>query len=183
MTRLHHPPTRLICLAVLSVLVLTSARIAQAGVVLTDGNSTVNIDPSGSDPVIGVNQWQVNGVNMLYQQWVWYRIGDDPTGQHSIDTNGDLVVNQFDPADVKLSYSNTLINASVQYTLAGGAAGQVASDLGELVNLTNTSSATYTIHFCQYSDIDLGGCANNKLQHDSVTLITSKAVRNNRPRL
>lgn len=53
-------------------LLLTGGYSAKADVVLTDLNSVVSIDPSSS---WGMHTWTVDGVDQMYQQWFWYRIG------------------------------------------------------------------------------------------------------------
>jgi len=46
--------------------------VCSADVVLTDQNTTVTIDPVNG---AGVYSWLVNGVEQLFQQWFWYRVG------------------------------------------------------------------------------------------------------------
>src|SRR5215471_15884878 len=52
---------------------------------LNNGNSSASVN-LGSQA--GMYQWAINGQNQLNQQWFWYRVDGDPTGQHSIDTIG-----------------------------------------------------------------------------------------------
>ena len=53
-------------------------------VTLSDGNSSVAVSP---DTQAGMYNWTINGVNILYQQWFWYRVGDSGP-EKSIDTLG-----------------------------------------------------------------------------------------------
>jgi hypothetical protein len=171
MTRLHHPRTVLICLAVLSALGFAAAPQAQASVTLIDQNSTAGIDPNSQ---AGVFNWTVDGKNNLFQQWFWYRIGDDPTGQHSIDTISAPTVTPFlGTRGVDIAYSNGTLGAEVNYILTGGSAGSGTSALSEVVRLTNTSSSSITLHFFQYSDFDLSGTPDG----DSVALTDHKATQ------
>ncbi len=55
---------------------LGMASPAQAApITLVDHNSSVTIDP---DSQAGMHDWVVDGVDHLFQQWFWYRIGSNP---------------------------------------------------------------------------------------------------------
>src|SRR5918912_1185451 len=56
-------------------------------VTLNNNNSSATVDLASQ---AGMYNWLINGQNQLAQQWFWYRVGNDPTGQHSIDTIGGL---------------------------------------------------------------------------------------------
>lgn len=58
------------CIVVLSVLSGAPSRAET----ITDGNSVVEIDFSNTQK--GVYSWTINGVNVLQQQWYWFRIGE-----------------------------------------------------------------------------------------------------------
>jgi len=129
-------------------------------IALEDGNSAVGIDPGTS---AGMYSWAVDGTSQLYQQWFWYRVGD-AGGQSAIntlstptvtlsDTNGD---GKNDVANLK--YSNSAFEILVKYSLHGGPAGSLQSDVGEQIQINNLSSrAIDNFHFFQYSDFDLNG--------------------------
>jgi len=136
-------------------------------VTLTDLNSSATIDPSGS----GMNNWTVDGVSQLYQQWFWYRIGSQGP-EASLDTIGTPAIVQVDPAIATITYSNDLLTIKVIYALAGGTAGSQTSDIAETIRITNNSCDTQTIHFFQYADFDLGGTPGN----DTVTLVNANLV-------
>jgi hypothetical protein len=144
--------TKVLAPALLTVASLATPA-AQADVMLTDLNSTVTIDPTSQ---AGINGWIVDGVNQLYQQWFWYRIGDS-SGQSSIDTLSAPVITQITPKQVDLTYQNDQLKVEVDYTLTGGASGSHASDLGEIVRVTNVSSQAIPLRFFQYADFDLNG--------------------------
>ena len=62
---------------------LSPARYCNAAnIILTDGNSSVTIDPTGP---AGVENWSINGQNQIHQEWFWVRTGSTG-GQSSIDT-------------------------------------------------------------------------------------------------
>jgi hypothetical protein len=116
-------------------------------------NSTALIDSSTQR---GMYQWQVDGVNQLYQQWFWYRIGGNP--EASIDTLGSQVVTQTAPNSVRLHYGSPgQFGIDVQYTLTGGLPGSGTADIAETVRISNYSQASLDFHFFQYSDFDLNG--------------------------
>jgi len=119
---------------------------------LTNGNSTVSIDPSSES---GAYAWTVDGLNVLYQQWFWYRIG--PTGGESplnalpllsAGTLGKLA--DFD-------FGNSTMNVDVTYLLTGGGAGSNTADIAETITIKNLASTSLDLHFFQYSDFDLSG--------------------------
>jgi len=159
-----------ICIAVLSVLGVFLVPTTRADVTLTDENSTVTIDPSTSQA--GVNAWNVDGVNQLYQQWFWYRIGSTG-GQSSIDTISPPVVNLIAPEQVDITYANNQLRVQIEYDLTGGSPGSGTADLSEIVRITNLSGAPLSLHFFQYSDFDLGG----NFDGDSVTLTRNLALQ------
>src|SRR5437762_12525225 len=66
---------------------VSTVALGASVVTLTSGNSSATVD-LGSQA--GMSQWLINGQNQLNQQWFWYRVDNDPTGQHSIDTIGGL---------------------------------------------------------------------------------------------
>jgi hypothetical protein len=150
-------------LALAAMLGLGVATTANASVVtLTDGNSTVAIDP---DSQAGVYSWMVDGNNNLYQQWFWYRVGSTG-GQSSIDTISAPTVTPIGSNIVDITYSNSLLSIDVRYSLLGGPAGSFTSDLAEQIRITNLSGRPLDLHFFQYSDFDLNGNPDN----DSVSI-------------
>jgi hypothetical protein len=151
-------------LSILAVVaLLIGAPPANAAITtLSDLNSTVTID-SGSQA--GMSSWVVDGVNQLFQQWFWYRIGSTG-GESSINTiSAATVTPGLGTRQVDITYSNSSLSVDVVYTLTGGTAGTHTSDVAESIRITNTSSASETIHFFQYSDFDL----NNTLGGQTVS--------------
>ena len=143
---------------------------SQATITLTDQNSTVLIDPTSQ---AGSYAWIVDGTNNLYQQWFWYRNGNDPTGQYSIDTIGAPTVQLLGTNIAEINYSNNILGVQVTYDLTGGSAGSQVSDLSETIRIMNNSSSALSLHFFQYSDFDLSGTPGG----DSVSLTNMKAIQ------
>ncbi|MBN1344012.1 MAG: hypothetical protein JXQ73_15110 [Phycisphaerae bacterium] len=130
---------------------------------LTDDNSTATFKTSGDAySTLGMNSWTVDGVDHLFQQWFWYRVGD-VGGESAIDTL-DLVLagttdTNFD-GDVDtlfLKYEGFGFTTEVRFTLDGGAIDSGASDLAEQITITNTGRQDLDFHFFQYVDFDLNG--------------------------
>lgn len=143
---------RKIFLVLTLALLVAGVNVARADVVtLTDDNSTVVIDPHSQ---WGADAWVVDGVDQLYQQWFWYRIGD--TAEASIDT---LTVSHAQPlANLStMTFTGGSFKIDITYILTGGTAGSTRSDLAETIKITNLSNSTLPFHFFQYSDFDLNG--------------------------
>jgi len=123
---------------------------------LTDGNSVATVAPNSQ---AGMNSWRVEGINELNQQWFWYAIGNNAPA--SIDSISPAVATQSAPNTLTTSYARTGFNMSVGYTLTGGdvvPAGQTAvADMGESIQINNTSTSPLSFHFYEYSDFDLQG--------------------------
>lgn len=62
---------RVVFLAVGMSLGVMATTVAGSTITLQNNNSTVTINPGSS---AGVEDWTVNGVNQLAQQWFWYAI-------------------------------------------------------------------------------------------------------------
>ena len=62
----------------LALLAVAGTIPAFAQVALTDANSSANIDPFSTAGVDfrGMNNWTVDGVNHMFQQWFWFRVGE-----------------------------------------------------------------------------------------------------------
>jgi len=153
-----------------AILMLLAALVAlvvpaHATITLTDGNSSLLINP---DDQSGVYNWTVGGNNVLYQQWFWYRVGD--TAEQSIDTLGAPVVGTLGTRSAELLYTGSSFTIDILYSLTGGTT-NLASDVAETIRIINTGSSSLDFHFFQYSDFDLNGIGSP----DSVTLGPSVA--------
>ncbi|MFH1731565.1 MAG: hypothetical protein ABIF82_07930 [Planctomycetota bacterium] len=142
---------------VAAALVLTGPAAAEV-ITLTDGNSTLQIDPESS---LGVFGWSIGDVSKLHQQWFWFRnnLDDYDDQEYSIDQISPPAVFQHPsvPNLAILTYTDAQGRFSVQvtYMLTGGA-GLLTCDLMENVKVTNLSAETLTFDIFQYSDFDLG---------------------------
>jgi len=128
--------------------------------VLTDGNSSVSIDPGSQ---AGVDNWAVEGQNQLNTGWFWYRVGNSGTAA-SIDTISAATVSQPAAGTLATSYQNNQFSLQVVYSLVGGATGSGTSDLAEQVRIQNLTSAPLAFNFFQYSAFALGGANNQNVQ-------------------
>ena len=170
----HGPP---VLVALLACLLVASPAM---GVTMVDRNSTVVVDPDSAN---GINSWTVDGIDHMFQQWFWYRIGPDGP-ESSIDTLGAVAVGSADidghPGDELLSLTYTGagetagITLNVLLTLSGGLPGSGASDLAEIITIDNTSGGSVNFHLFQYADFDLGGY--EYPDDDTVRLVNANTV-------
>jgi hypothetical protein len=127
---------------------------------LADRNSTLECCLDTSQ---GMKTWEVDGVDHLWRQWFWYRIG--PTGgEKSLDTLGLIAYrvtdNDWDDGNEHLTAlygDRDVLTVELSLTLAGGSPGSKRSDIAETITITNYGSDTLDFHFIQYCDLDLGG--------------------------
>ena len=133
----------------LSAIATASAQI----VTLNNNNSSATVD-LGSQA--GMYNWLINGQNQLAQQWFWYRVGSDPTGQHSIDTIGGLSYTST-ANTLQATYTSASFSLTLSYNLVGGGVGDWTSDISENISIKNLSAAPLDFHFFQYSDFALAG--------------------------
>lgn len=126
---------------------------AQMPFTLTDQNSVVNGDALGDGAGQLLSDWIVDGVDQLYDQTYYYRIGATP--ETPMWTIGGPQVLQFAPNIVQVSYQNNFIKWEILYSLYGGVAGSQTADLGEIVRVTNLTSEAIDFHQFEYDDFDL----------------------------
>jgi len=150
--------------AIAAMIVAASGQARADLYTLIDKNSqvSVNTGADGADGVRGVNEWSVNGVNQLHQQWFWYRVGTG-TGEASIDTLPLTFAKASDtngnPGDdiLFLTYGTEGgLQIDVKLSLQG-TDGDLHSDMGEQIAIRNTGRTDLDMHFFQYSDFDLNG--------------------------
>jgi hypothetical protein len=162
---------RMIAAVIVLLIGVVGAASVQASVVtIADGNSSAQID-TGSQA--GMYNWTIDGNNVLFQQWFWYRVG--PTGlQQAISDIGPAAVSQLDPTGVKLTYTASDFAITVNYGMLGGALKSGTADISESIRITNLSRSNLEFHFFQYSDFDLNPRGQNSAVLTSPTLITQK---------
>ena len=156
---------------VTGVLIGLASATASAGTLnLSDLNSSVSITPTSS---AGLTNWTVDGQNIATQQWFYYAIGGG--SQSSIDTLGLTSSGTFSFGSgtrggyAVFSGSNGL-SVEVDYMLTGGSSIK-QSDLSETIRLTNTSTASQTYHFFQYSNFNLSGGSADTVQFPNANTV------------
>jgi len=171
--------------------VLMASGASAAITTLTDRNSVVRLDDSSQ---AGFFDWEVDGVDQLFQQWFWFRVGGAGqessldtlplTGYAAVDTN------PFDDPgidSVSLQYTGASIRVTGTWTLRGGDNGSGLSDLSESLSLTNMTGAPISVTFFQYTDFDLGntvidqyaqvvGVTNNTIQQQDIGFTFSETI-------
>jgi hypothetical protein len=146
-------------LLMIGLLLLVAAPGNAEFVTLTSANSTVKIDPSSTS---GVFDWLVDGVDQLYQEWFWFRIGDTG-GESGVNAISEPEVVQAQNNVAEITYQNQDMKMSILFTLGGGGLGSGASDLAELITITNLRSVSpLDLHFFEYTDFDLNGAVSGQ---------------------
>lgn len=143
---------------------------------LQDRNSTANFNIGAQS---GQNGWNVDGIDHMFQQWFWYRAGNDGS-EHSIDTLVPLAsqitdTNHFidprpDTLDAVWMDSASRFDLELTVQLRGGTAGSNRSDLGEQIFIFNKTNAPLPFTFFQYVDLDL----NNTITDLSVQILNGE---------
>ncbi len=128
---------------------------------LIDDNSSADFNTASSSNNFS---WTVDGVNQLFEQSFWYRIGNVAeqsvhllpiTLQGTTDTNFDAL-----PDTLFVRYNNGAgLQIETSYKLDGGLPASGSSDLAEQISITNQSASPMDFHFFQYADFDLKGTA------------------------
>jgi hypothetical protein len=160
---------KLVSSLVLSVLVvggLVSSSQAQIEN-LSSLNSTATINLGSST---GMTAWTVDGVNQLFSQSLWYRVGSSG-GEVPINTISVPVIQTLTANQLTALYSNGSLSVQLTYLLTGNSGGSGQSGLNTSIKIVNTSSAAEDIHFFQYADFNLNGGPLNQ----SVTLLTNSS--------
>lgn len=153
---------RLLGAAVIAAAGLTGSAYGQFTSTLEDGNSLVHFDtdPANTGNRIGMDRWVVNGVNHLFNQWFWYRVGSGgpenrintlpQTFRQTFDTNGNGLADAL-----TIQYNNGSIFMETKFSLQGGTAISGVSDVAEQIKIVNVGNTTLPFHFFQYCDFDL----------------------------
>jgi len=144
-----------------SVLLLTSGLALPsfgADFMLAYKNSSalVNITNAGA----GVVGWNVDGINNLNYQGVYYRVGNSPEALiQSISSTPTVSFVQVPNALSKLdvTYANSLLSVQTLFQLTGSTAGSGKAGLSQTLTIKNISASPLDFHLFQYSDFDLAG--------------------------
>jgi hypothetical protein len=152
----HHRKLSVIAAGILAAVAMPASATIYT---LSDNNTSAVFDSASSD---GMSSWTVDGVDHMYQQTFYYRVGNSGPesnittlgilGEGSLDTDFDGQ-NDF----LFLDYGNNDFHIQIRYSLTGGSTGSGVSDIGEQVSIFNTSDTALNISFFQYNDYDLGG--------------------------
>jgi len=151
---------RLTCLLVLPCVLATQTSRAQ-DYTITDNNSSIgfNVANGGFGPA-GLNSWVVDGVNQLYRQSFFYRVG---TGQeYTLDNITASPLVSLSGNNIEVTYANSSFGIKLSYTLEGYALGTGRSGATLGVNVINYQASSLDFHLFQYSDFDLGGTAGSQ---------------------
>ena len=118
---------------------------------IAGGNASVSIDPSS--PAL-MNQWLVDGQNVLDQQSFWFRVGSGSKAvPFSFVGSSTTQIAGF-PSYLTTTYTGTGFSMQVNYLLSGGSPGSGTADLSEQIKVQNTSSTALVFHFYQFSDFN-----------------------------
>jgi uncharacterized protein (TIGR03382 family) len=166
-----------------SVLVCSGAMLGIASLsaaqqfTLSDGNSSARFN---TNTAAGQDQWVVNGLNHMNQQWFWIRAGTD-TRENSlntlvqqsvatVDTNA-FSDNRVDTLSVLYRDTNNRFSVEANFTIRGGGGTSFLSDITEQLRITNIqSTGNLTLSLFEYVDLNINGTAND----------TSGAIQNGR---
>ena len=135
---------------------------------LQDGNSLVNFDTNDPSTRTGMTRWQVDGVDQLWNQWFWYRVGNSGPESRFNSTNLTETASGTSDSDFNgtqdtffVRYQGAQFSAQMRFTLQGGSNGSNRSDVAEQIRITNTGNTPLEYHFFQYCDFDLNGTIND----------------------
>lgn len=142
-------------LAAIIAIISATFQVNAAVYNLTHKNSTATYDTDW-----GLTGWSIDGVNHLFYQTLFYRIGSSgpETLVSSIPSptqNSFLNIPNLSLLD--LTYANATFSVRSSFQLVGQNPGTGRSSLSESITVQNLSSSTIDFHLFQYADFDLGG--------------------------
>ncbi len=136
-------------------------------VTLTSGNSVLAMDPYTQK---GIYSWEIDGTEVMYQQWFWFRAGSDTREYAVDDINLDATVTTAG-SRARATYLDQDFQISIRFTLTGGDPGSNISDLWEHISITNNSAESLPFTFFQYSNLGFSQ------GHDTVQFTSEGTVR------
>ncbi len=164
---------------VLAILILmlgfgTAAVASLPPINLSDGNSSVTIDPYSPS---GVFEWTVELTNHMAQSSYWYRIG----GEGIAAPLSALSIDHIDQSSTEamVFYSGTDFSLQILYSLTGGDPGSGTSDIAETVMVTNKTGSAMSFHLFEYVNLNLLGTADGQtvaFDSDSASVFHSKGT-------
>jgi len=179
------------CLTAVGALVLVGGVLAgsadAAPITIEDGNSWARVWPYAGEDAQGMDIWVVNqpdgtDLNILKQQWFWYRVdgmtaepGEKPLEAldpepfvYPSDTDDD---GQDENLYLRYESLEEGLTVEVNYHLMGGTPGSGRADLEESIHIINTADTAQTVHFFQYSDFILS------FEEDTVRILWPNTAR------
>ncbi len=143
---------------------------------IEDRNSFAEIDTTaGSNNALdfqpfGMFNWNIDGRDYMYEQWFFFRVGDNAEQSISVlpiaatpgpppvpkegtfDTNFDFVHDTF-----TVIYAGPGFEIEVRAGLQGGSVGSNSADIHEEILITNLGTDALDFHLFQYTDFDMSG--------------------------
>jgi hypothetical protein len=153
-------------IALLGLISVVGLASAQAPFSLVDGNAVVNGDAAGGL----LTDWFTDGVDDLFNQDYYYRVGLNP--EAPIWTASAPALTILGPNMANVAYTTNQFRMDITYTLIGGAPGSGTSDIGEIVRVQNLTSGVLNFHLFEYDDFDLNGSAGG----DNAALVNSSTI-------
>ncbi len=150
---------------------------ASGAFTLEDRNSSASFEVEGD----GQYGWLVDGVDQLYNQSFWWRVGltggEAPVSALGLVGAGVSDSNPFsDPRPDVLAAlyreADDQFEIEVSYKLRGGLAGSRTADLAETIVIRNLTASPLDFHFFQYVDFDLDAGADG----DTVWFLNDNTV-------
>jgi hypothetical protein len=123
---------------------------AQAGLILTQGSSSVTIDHT----LGGVDSWTINGKENIDNEWFWMQVGATGTA-HKVGSIGSVSETQVSSTIGLQTFTTPDYSLEVLWKLADTGGG--LSQLTENLTLTNVSSSTKNYRLFEFTDFDLFG--------------------------
>ena len=129
-----------------------------------------------STPYTGMYSLIVDGMERLYRQWFWYRIG--PAGKEasldSLSLTSVTPPTTTNPNTLTLKYTlPATFEITVNYVLSYPTGGNAR--LQKNVSIKNITATTLDYHLFEYSDLDISSIA---YQNDNVEAVGSKIYQN-----
>ena len=151
-----------------------------AALTISDGNASITVDPNTATETLGeitggMVDWTTDGVNNIFEQSWYLRVGDAAHENH-LATLPLTLAEIVDPNQIHLVYSGTELRADLLYTLTGGAEGSGSSTIEETLTLTNLdASNSLPVALFEYDDVDIPVFDTNTVAGD-VAGITQEAA-------
>ena len=167
----------------LAVLSLPDAGVAQFVYTLGDNNSFAQIDVTNQR---GMFNWSVDGLNVLNQQWFWFRTTSSGPAAPINTISAPIAWMPYGAGGRALTaiYSNPGYNVRVDYLLSGGAMNTSgSSDMGETITVNNTGTNTLSFHLFQYSNFGLSRAQDTVQLGKNLRGLYNEAIQNSGPGL